>query len=52
MRIFGLLGIGFLIWLAPAPMAVTVAETVLQAPDATSPPHPASVEEDLLNLEV
>jgi hypothetical protein len=51
MRIFGLLGIGFLIWLAPAPMAVTVAETVLQAPDATSPPHPASVEEDLLNLE-
>jgi hypothetical protein len=32
-------------------MAVTVAETVLQAPDATSPPQPASVEEDLLNLE-
>ena len=41
MRIFGLLGIGFLIWLAPAPTAVTVAETALQAPDATSPPQPA-----------
>ena len=43
MRIFGYLGIGFLIvWLlAPAPMAITVADTVpvqAEAPDATQSP--------------
>jgi hypothetical protein len=54
MRIFGYLSIGFVvIWLlAPAPMAITMAETAVQAPDAAqSPSHPTpSVEEDLLNL--
>jgi hypothetical protein len=55
MRIFGYLGIGFLIvWLlAPAPMAITVADTApVQAPDTTqSPPQPSSgTEQDLLNV--
>jgi hypothetical protein len=54
MRILGYLGIGFVvIWLlAPAPMAITMAETAAPAPDAAqSPSQPnASVEEDLLNL--
>jgi len=52
MRIFGYLGIGFLIvWLlAPAPMAV--AETTIQAvtPDGTQSPYQPT-EEDLLNLD-
>jgi hypothetical protein len=50
MRVFGYLGIGFVIvWLlAPAPMAITSAETVVQVPSATqSPSQPtSSVEED------
>jgi len=54
MRILGYLGIGFVvIWLlAPAPMAITMAETAAQAPDAAQSPSQsnASVEEDLLNL--
>ena len=55
MRIFGYLGIGFLIvWiLAPATMAIAMAETVQAvAPDTTqSPPSPnLDVGEDLLNL--
>ena len=47
MRIFGYLGIGFLIvWLlAPAPMAV--AETAVQVPGETqSPSQPTPEEED------
>jgi hypothetical protein len=47
MRIFGYLGIGFLIvWLlAPAPFAV--AETAVQVPGATqSPSQPTPEEED------
>jgi hypothetical protein len=52
MRIFGYLGIGFLIvWLlAPAPMAV--AETTIQAvtPDGMQSPSQPT-EEDLLNLD-
>jgi len=53
MRIFGYLGISFLIvWLlAPAPMAV--ADTAIKAvtPDGTQSPSQPSPEEDLLNLE-
>jgi len=53
MRICGYLGIGFVMvcLLAPAPMAITMAETVVQAPDAAqSPSQPTpGVEEDLLN---
>jgi hypothetical protein len=52
MRIFGYLGIGFLIiWLlAPAPTAV--ADTAIQAvtPDGTQSPSQPTPEEDLLNL--
>jgi hypothetical protein len=50
MRIFGYLGISFLIvWLlAPAPMAVAETATI-QAPDGTQ--SPAQPEEDLLNLD-
>jgi len=52
MRIFGYLGIGFLIvWLlAPAPMAVV--DTAIQAatPDGTQSPSQPTPEEDLLNL--
>ena len=53
MRIFGYLGIAFLMFwlLPPAPIAVTLAETAVQVPDATqSPLQPTpSVEDDLLN---
>jgi hypothetical protein len=52
MRIFGYLGIGFLIvWLfAPAPIAMAETAPVV-APDATqSPPQPTPGEQDLLNL--
>jgi hypothetical protein len=51
MRIFGYLGISFLIvWLlAPAPMAVADTATI-QAPDATQSPSQPGPEEDLLNL--
>jgi hypothetical protein len=51
MRIFGYLGIGFLIlWLlAPAPMAV--ADTIQAVtPDGTKSPSQPTPEEDLLNL--
>jgi hypothetical protein len=52
MRVFGC--VGFLIaWLlAPAPMAITVADTAsvqAVAPDGTQS-HPAGEEEDLLNI--
>jgi hypothetical protein len=51
MRIFGYLGIGFLIvWLlAPAPMAVADTATI-EAPDRTHSPSQPTPEEDLLNL--
>ena len=53
MRIFGYLGIAFLMFwlLPPAPIAVTLAETAVKVPDATqSPLQPTpSVEDDLLN---
>ena len=53
MRLFGYLGIGFLIvWLlAPAPMAV--ADTAIKAvtPDGTQSPSQPAPEEDLLNLQ-
>jgi hypothetical protein len=52
MRIFGYLGIGFLIvWLfAPAPIAMADTALVV-APDTTqSPPQPTPGELDLLNL--
>jgi len=52
MRIFGYLGISFLIvWLlAPAPMAV--ADTAIQAvtPNGAQSPSQPTPEEDLLNL--
>ncbi len=56
MRIFGYLGTAFaMFWLlAPAPMAITLAETVTPVPDTTqspSQPTPSVVEEDLLNLD-
>jgi hypothetical protein len=54
MRIFGYLGIGFLIvrLLAPAPMAVAdTATTLAVTPDGTESPSPNNPEEDLLNLE-
>ena len=51
MRIFGYLGIGFLIiWLfAPAPIAMADTTPVV-APDATQSPQPTPGEQDLLNL--
>jgi hypothetical protein len=51
MRMFGYLGIGLLIWLlAPAPMAVTLAETATpRAASGTTQPQPTPEEEDLLN---
>jgi hypothetical protein len=51
MRIFGYLGISFLIvWLlAPAPMAV--AETAVTPDETTQSPSQPTPEEDLLNLE-
>jgi hypothetical protein len=52
MRIFGYLGVGFLIvWLlAPAPMAVAETATIQAAtPDGTQ--SPSQPEQDLLNLE-
>ena len=54
MRIFGYLGIGFLIvWLlGPAPMAVAdTATTHAVTPDGTQSPSQAGPEEDLLNLQ-
>jgi hypothetical protein len=55
MRVFAYVGISFLIYfLAPAPMAIAVAETASQvvAPETQSPPQPSpGVEEDLLNLQ-
>jgi len=51
MRIFGYLGF-LIVWLlAPAPMAITVADTasVQAAPDGTQS-HLAGEEEDLLNI--
>jgi len=52
MRIFGYLGIGFLIvWLlAPAQMAVADTATIIQ-PDGTQSLSQPAPEEDLLNLE-
>jgi hypothetical protein len=50
MRIFAYLGF-LIVWLlALAPMAITMADTPVQAvaPDGTQPPQPP--EEDLLNL--
>jgi hypothetical protein len=51
MRIFGYLGIGFLIvWLlASAPMAVADTATI-HAPDGTQSPSQPAPEDDLLNL--
>jgi hypothetical protein len=51
MRIFGYLGIGFLIvWLlVPAPIAV--GDTATIAPDGTQSPSQPIPEEDLLNLQ-
>jgi len=51
MRIFGYLGVGFLIvWLlVPAPIAVADTATI-QAPDATQSPSQPTPEVDLLNL--
>jgi hypothetical protein len=53
MRIFGYLGIGFLIvWLlAPAPMAVADTAPVQATPDGTPLSQPTTPEEDLLNLQ-
>jgi len=50
MRIFGYLGIGFLmVWLlAPTPMAV--ADTAIQAAAGDGTPSQQTQEEDLLNL--
>ena len=52
MRIFGYLGF-LIVWLlAPAPMAITVADTAFvqaEASDGTQS-HPAGEEEDLLNI--
>jgi len=52
MRIFGYLGISFLIvWLlAPAPMAVAETATIV-TPDGTQSPSQPTPEEDLLNLQ-
>jgi len=52
MRIFGYLGIGFLIvWLlAPAPMAVAETATIV-TPDGTQSLSQPTPEEDLLNLQ-
>jgi hypothetical protein len=51
MRIFGYLGFLIAWLLAPAPIAITVADTVVQAvaPDGTQS-HLAEEEEDLLNI--
>jgi hypothetical protein len=54
MRIFGYLGIGFLIvWLSvPAPMAVAETATIRAATqDGTQSPSQPAPEEDLLNLD-
>jgi hypothetical protein len=53
MRIFGYLGIGFLIvWLlAPAQMAVADTATATVTPDGTQSPSQPVPEEDLLNLD-
>jgi hypothetical protein len=54
MRLFGYLGIGFLIvWLlAPAPMAVADTATIhAVTPDGTQSPSQPAPEEDLLNLQ-
>ena len=54
MRIFGYLGISFLIvWLlAPAPMAVAETATIqVVTPDGTQSPSQPTPEEDLLNLD-
>jgi hypothetical protein len=54
MRIFGYVGIGFLIvWLlAPAPMAVAETATIKAVtPDGTQSPSQPTPEEDLLNLQ-
>jgi hypothetical protein len=52
MRIFGYLGF-LMVWLlAPAPMAITVADTVSVQGAATdgTQSHPAGEDEDLLNI--
>jgi hypothetical protein len=51
MRIFGYLGFLIAWLLAPAPMAITVADTasVQAAPDGTQS-HPAEEREDFLNI--
>jgi hypothetical protein len=53
MRIFGYLGIGFLIVWLLAPAQTAVAETAIQAvtSDGTQSPSQPTPEEDLLNLE-
>jgi hypothetical protein len=53
MRICGYLGIAFVMFwlLMPAPMAITVAETAVQVPDATQSPSQPTPEVDLLNLQ-
>ena len=54
MRIFGYVGIGFLIvWLlVPAPMAVAETATIhAVTPDGTQSPSQPTPEEDLLNLD-
>jgi len=50
MRIFAYLGL-LIVWLlAPAPMAVTVADTAVQVPGATqSPSQPTPEDDDLLS---
>jgi len=52
MRIFGYLGIGFLIvWLfAPAPVAMADTAPVVATDAPQSPPQPVAGEQDLLNL--
>ena len=52
MRIFGYLGIGFLIvWLfAPAPVAMADTAPVVATDATQSPPQPVAGEQDLLNL--
>ena len=52
MRIFGYLGIGFLIvWLfAPAPVAMADTAPVVVTDATQSPPQPVAGEQDLLNL--
>ena len=52
MRIFGYLGIGFLIvWLfAPAPVAMADTAPVVATDATQSPPQPVTGEQELLNL--